>query len=231
MTRHPVITIDGPVGSGKTTLGRALAERLGYVCIDSGLFYRAAAWAVLRRGGDPTAVDDAVEAVGSLDLEFRADPAGDHAARVLQGKAEITDELYTPAVERIVSQVSQIPGVRRALLPTQRAAIEPGRVVVVGRDIGTVVWPQAELKLYLDASLQTRVERKWLQRSDAGETTTPDEVRSLLENRDRIDSSRSAAPLQPAPDAVRLTSDHLSPAELVARIESLLRERSLVEAG
>ena len=231
MTRRPVIAIDGPVGSGKTTVGRMLAERLGYVCLDSGLFYRAAAWAVLRRDGDPLAAADAVAAVQSLALSFAADSSERHAARVHNHGADITDELYAADVERVVSQVSRIPQLRRALLPTQREAIRRGGVVALGRDIGTVVWPQAELKIYLDASLETRVERKWRQRVSAGQTVSSEEVRTLLEARDRIDSSRAAAPLRPAPDAVRVNTGDLSAEQVVAHIESVLRERSLVEAG
>ena len=231
MTRHPVVTIDGPVGSGKTTVGRMLAERLGYLCLDSGLFYRAAAWAVLRRGGDPTTAADAVAAVQSLDLSFVPERSGEYAARVRNAGADITVELYGPAVERIVSEVSRIPELRQALLPAQRQAIGRGGVVALGRDIGTVVWPQADLKIYLDASLKTRVERKQRQRVSAGESVSPDDVRTLLEDRDRIDSSRAIAPLRPAPDAIRVLTDDLSPEQVVARIESFLHERSLVEAG
>ena len=225
MSPRPVIAIDGPVGSGKSTTGRRLADRLGFVCLDSGLFYRAAAWAVVRDGIDPESVEEVVAAARGLELRFEPDPSGRYAARVHSGAQDITAALFKPEVEQVVSIVSRLPELRAALLKQQRAAIAPGAIVVLGRDIGTVVWPQAELKIFLDATPNVRVERKWRQRSDVGEPVSRDQVAELLSERDRLDSARQAAPLRAAPDAVRLVTDDLTPEQVVDRIEALLRQR------
>jgi cytidylate kinase len=222
---RPVIAIDGPVGSGKSTAGRRLADRLGFVCLDSGLFYRAAAWAVVRDGIDPESVAEVVAGSRRLELRFEPDPSGRYAARVHNGAQDITDALFGPEVERVVSIVSRLPELRAALLKQQRAAIAPGGIVVLGRDIGTVVWPQAELKIFLDASPNVRVERKWRQRADLGDAVSRDQVAELLTERDRLDSARQAAPLRAAPDAVRLVTDDLTLEQVVDQIEALLRQR------
>ena len=221
----PVITIDGPVGSGKSTVGQLLAERRGYLCLDSGLFYRAAALAALRAGANPTDAAAVLPAIAALDLEFRTETQGAYRTRVLDGGEDITDGVYSAEVEAIVSDVSRLPEVRAHLLGEQRRAIGQGGVVALGRDIGTVVWPEAEMKVYLDAPLETRALRKWEQRRADGECISLSSVRDLLKTRDRIDSSRTHAPLAAAADAVRMDSADHSPAEIVDQIEALLRER------
>ena len=221
----PVITIDGPVGSGKSTVGQLLAERRGYLCLDSGLFYRAAALAALRAGANPTDAAAVLPAIAALDVEFRTETQGAYRTRVLDGGEDITDGVYSAEVEAIVSDVSRLPEVRAHLLGEQRRAIGQGGVVALGRDIGTVVWPEAELKVYLDAPLETRALRKWEQRRADGECIDLASVRDLLETRDRIDSSRAHAPLAAAADAVRMDSADHGPAEIVDQIEALLRER------
>lgn len=223
----PVITIDGPVGSGKSTVGQMLAERCGYLCVDSGLFYRAAALAVLRAGADPACAPEVLPAIARLDLAFRPDPDGAYRTRVLSGGEDVTEGVYSAEVEAIVSDVSRLPEVRAHLLGEQRRVIEQGGVVALGRDIGTVVWPEAELKVYLDAPLETRALRKWKQRREDGEYIDLADVRSLLETRDRIDSTRAQAPLAAAADAVRMDSADFSAAKIVDQVELLLRERGL----
>lgn len=193
--------------------------------MDSGLFYRAAAWAVVRDGIDPESVEEVVAATRRLELRFEPDPSGHYAARVHNGPQDITAALFGPEVERVVSIVSRLPELRAALLKQQRAAIAPGAIVVLGRDIGTVVWPRAELKIFLDATPNVRIERKWRQRADVGESVSRDQVAKQLTERDHLDSARQAAPLRAAPDAVRLVTDDLTPDEVVDRIEALLRQR------
>ena len=227
----PVVTIDGPVGSGKSTVGQLLAERRGYLCLDSGLFYRAAALAVLRAGATPTDAVEVSPAIEKLDLEFRPETEGAYRTRVLAGGEDVTEGVYSAEVEAIVSDVSRLPEVRAHLLGEQRRVIGQGGVVALGRDIGTVVWPEADLKVYLDAPLETRALRKWQQRRDDGECFDLTHVRRLLETRDRIDSTRARAPLVAAADAVRIDSGTTSAAEIVGQIEVLMRERGLDGGG
>ncbi len=230
MPRGPVITIDGPAGSGKSTVGRVLALRLGFTAVDSGLFYRAAALAVLRAGGDPDDVEQAVAATRGLDLAFVPGESPDQPVRVLDAGDDITADVRSPDVERAVSRVARIPQVRKALLEAQHRAIGRGGVVAMGRDIGTVVWPHAELKIFLDATFETRVERRWRDQSPGATRVSRDEISELIRTRDRIDSTRATAPLRAADDALVLATDGLPVADVVDQIEQVLRERHLLEA-
>ena len=226
--RGPIVTIDGPAAVGKTTVGRMLAESLGYLCLDSGLFYRAVALATVRVGGDPDSPDDALAAAHSLRLRFAPDPSGKYAARAFDGDCDITEELISPEVDRTVSLVSRIPEVRAAMLEPQREALSEGGIVALGRDIGTVVCPEADLKIYLDASPDVRAQRRWRERWEAGGQLDIAEIRAGLLARDRIDSQRSIAPLQAAPDAVIISSDDCTPAQVVHAIRSSMAVRGLI---
>lgn len=212
-------------------MGQLLAERCGYLCLDSGLFYRAAALAALRASATPSRAAEVLPAIEGLNLEFRPVTDGAYRTRVLSGDADVTEGVYSAEVEAIVSDVSRLPEVRVHLLDEQRRAIRQGGVVALGRDIGTVVWPEAELKVYLDAPLQIRALRKWSQRRADGECIDLESVRQLLETRDRIDSTRADAPLAAADDAVWIDSADTSPVEIVTQIEALLRERGLDSGG
>ncbi|HEY3107298.1 MAG TPA: (d)CMP kinase [Chloroflexota bacterium] len=219
------IAIDGPAGSGKSVIGLWLARELGYAYLDTGALYRAIAYLALEEGVDPRDGPRLAELAGRADLRIeppagRDDPTG-YAVR-LNGR-DVTAELFTPAVNEAVSPVASQPEVRSALLPIQRRIAGQGRVVMAGRDIGTVVMPDAELKLYLDASLDERARRRWEQETAGGRGRRLAEVVADVRKRDRIDSERATAPLRPADDAVVLRTDGRPLEETKARVMALVQ--------
>mgnify|MGYP000985470478 FL=1 len=224
--RQITIAIDGPAASGKSTVGARLAHRLGYLYFDTGVMYRAVTWAALDRG---VAIDDE-EAITRLaeELEIRVlRPTLDDGRQytVLADGRDITWDIRSPEVNQGVSPVSAYLGVRRALTARQRAIGADGGVVMVGRDIGTVVLPEAEIKVYLDASLHERARRRHLEDLRRGKASDMAEVIRDLRRRDRIDSTRAAAPLRPADDAIILDSTNLTADQVVERIVALVAPR------
>ena len=218
------IAIDGPAASGKSTIGLRLACALGYTFFDTGVMYRAVAWLALQRGLD--LLDEA--AVTKLAEEANLDirPASKEDGRtsdVLADGGDITWEIRRPEVDANVSVVSAYAGVRRALSALQRRIGLRGKVVMVGRDIGTVVLPEADLKIYLDASAQERARRRYNEIIARNEQADYDEILSMVRARDRIDSTRAVAPLRPADDAVILDSDKLSADEVFERVMELCK--------
>ena len=210
MTISSIIAIDGPAASGKSTLGFRLAETLGYLYFDTGLMYRAVTWLALTRGID---IKDAV-AVTRLaeDVPIEVAPPSLEDGRpcdVVVDGHDFTREIRKPEVESNVSVVSAYPGVRKALTFQQRRIGTRGRVVMVGRDIGTVVLPEADLKIYLDASPEERARRRYDEIISHGGKASLDDILAKMIERDRIDSTRAIAPLKPAPDAIILDSDRL----------------------
>ncbi len=219
-----IIAIDGPAASGKTTLGRRLADYLGYLFVDTGVMYRAVTWAVLQRGID---IHDETR-VTALAEEVQIDilPPSQNDGRfydVRMDHQDITWEIRNPQVEAAVSIVSAYPGVRRALTAQQRRIGLRGRVVMVGRDIGTVVLPEAELKIYLDASPEERARRRFKELQARGEAADYDTILQKVRERDQIDSTRQVAPLQAAPDAIHIDSDGLTAEEVFERVRELCR--------
>lgn len=222
-----IIAIDGPAGSGKSTIADILADRFGYTKLDTGAMYRTVAFTCADRGID---LDDepAVERVaGQLDITF---PKGARPLRVLADGRDVTRDIRTPATDRIVSKVAAYPGVRQALLPCQRAFAEGRDVVAEGRDIGTVVFPHAELKVFLTADPRERARRRVLQRHPdaADDALLAAEIEQTLADilrRDEIDSHRSTAPLRAAEDAVRIDSTSHTVDQIVERIVELADSR------
>ncbi|MGD2103499.1 MAG: (d)CMP kinase [Anaerolineae bacterium] len=220
------IAIDGPAASGKSTVGQALAERLGYLYFDTGVMYRAVTWAALERDVE---VDDE-EAVTALaeELDIHVTGATKDGGRqytVLADAVDVTWSIRTPEVDANVSVVSAYPGVRRALVAKQRRIAVDRPVVMVGRDIGTVVLPEADLKIYLDASVEERALRRWREMEERGKRADYRAVLRSMRRRDRIDSNRDASPLRPAEDSFRIDTTDLNVAQVVAATVGLVHEQ------
>lgn len=217
-----IIAIDGPAASGKSTLGLRLAERLGYLFFDTGVMYRAVTWVALQRGvpiGDEAAVTALAE---QIQIDVRPPSIQDgRTSDVLVDGEDVTWQVRSPEVDANVSPVSAYPGVRRALTEQQRRIGLRGNVVMVGRDIGTVVLPEADLKIYLDASPEERARRRYRELVQRGEKAEYDRILAGVRKRDEIDSGRTVAPLRPAEDAVIINSERMNADEVLALVEGL----------
>lgn len=225
LTPLSTIALDGPAASGKTTVGERLARNLNYLLFDTGVMYRAATLVALRTGTpieDQAGVTALTERL-MIDVQPPAPDAPDgRLYTVLVDGQDVTHEIRSPEVDANVSRVSAYPGVRTALTEQQRRIGERGRIVMVGRDIGSVVLPRADLKIYLDASPQERARRRFLDCQARQEETSYDSVLAGVLRRDEIDSGREHAPLCAAEDAVVIDSTALTLAQVVARIAALI---------
>lgn len=220
-----IIAIDGPAASGKSTVGSLLAERLGYVYFDTGVMYRAVTWAALERGvsvGDEAGVSALAETIVIEVTRPTVDDGRQYT--VLVDGQDVTWDLRRPEVNHGVSPVSAYAGVRRALTAQQRRLGLRGKIVMVGRDIGTVVLPEADLKIYLDAAVEERACRRWREVQTRDPSTDCDAVLAAMQRRDRIDSSRSLAPLRPAEDAWVLDTTRLNIGQVLAQVEVWVHE-------
>lgn len=221
-----VIAIDGPAAAGKSTVARILADHLGALLFDTGALYRAVALLALREGIDPGNTAGLCDIAANAKIRVLAPSKNDgRLYDVWLDGEDVTWAVREPDIGHIVSQVSEHPEVRAALLPLQRRIASEGPVVMVGRDIGTVVVPDAGLKIYLDASPHERANRRYQESLARGATLTYDEVLEETLGRDIVDTSRQIAPLFAARDAVQINSDDLSVDEVVAKIERLARQR------
>jgi cytidylate kinase len=222
-----VIAIDGPVAAGKTVVGRELARRLGFKYLDTGIMYRAVGWLSQQQGIHP----DDEEAIGELAQSITVRIVGEDSDRVMVGDQQVGPELHTPDIARYASLVATIPQVRRAMVREQRAMSAEGKIVVVGRDIGTVVLPDADLKIYLTASVEERARRRWRQFRREGREVDYAEVLQETKARDRRDSTRADSPLRAADDAVTLETDHLGVDRVVDLLLEQVRQRDKVAEG
>jgi cytidylate kinase len=218
------IAIDGPVACGKSAVGNLVADRLGFRFLDTGMMYRAFTWRVLEQGVDPEDEEAVAKLAQDVKVEVTAGlPNTQDSGRVIVDGQDATSYLVRPDVEAAVSLVSRLPVVREAMVRLQREVSEGGEIVVAGRDIGTVVLPDADLKVYLDASRLERARRRYEQARLRGQEITLKSVLDELERRDGIDSSREDSPLRAADDAVVLPTDGLNPDQVVERILALAR--------
>lgn len=221
MARRVIIAIDGPAGAGKSTIARAVADKLGFVYIDTGAMYRAVAlWGMKLEiaSNDAQKLEQlAIEA----DISFESG-----SRRVLLNGDDVTEEIRTPAVSTAASQVSSITGVRRALIEKQRQMGLDVNVVMEGRDIGTVVFPEATVKIFLDAAAAVRTGRRTMELQARGQAADANETHREIAERDQRDRMRAEAPLVQAPDAVYVDTTGLSLAEVEQAILKLIRDRT-----
>lgn len=221
MTKHPpsIIALDGPAASGKTTVGRRLAETLGYLFFDTGIMYRAVTWIALDRDMDLRDEDLITQMAQSAQIDIRQPTQNDgRACDVIVGGKDVTWDMRSGEVEAMVSAISAYPDVRKALSERQRNIGLRGRVVMVGRDIGTVVLPEADLKIYMDASAGERARRRHEEIVERGGKADYDEILRKMIERDRLDSTRVVAPLRPAEDAVIINTDTLNEEQVYERV-------------
>jgi cytidylate kinase len=214
--RKPIIAIDGPAGAGKSTIAKQVARRLGYLFINTGAMYRAVAWQALRTGLSLAETDRIGELARQAKIELRGTV---DAQRVLLNGRDITNEIATPEVSQAASIVSAIPAVRRALVAQQQAMGRGGGVVMEGRDIGTQVFPDAEVKIYLDASSEARAQRRHAEDLARGVNTgSLHATQAEIEERDQRDKTRADSPLVQAEDALYVDSSRLTIDEVVEKI-------------
>ena len=220
-----IIAIDGPSGAGKSSVSVEVARELGFSCLDTGAMYRSVAWQAISNG---VAFDDA-EALGEIartyEIAFAHEPGNPKPVGVSIGGVDVTDAIRTAEIDRAVSPVSAVPAVREALVAQQQRIGRSGDYVVEGRDIGTVVFPEAPVKVFLTASDEARARRRVLQNEQRGVGSTDFEtVLADIVRRDELDSSRATSPLKPADDAVHIDSSDMTMQQVIDQICALARQ-------
>lgn len=221
MSRHNInIPIDGPVASGKTTVGRTLARKLGITFLDTGVMYRAVTWLALNRNISPSNPDKLSSLVNNLHIDVD-DPTGDSVE--IDG-VSLKDELVEPQVVANVSEISKHENIRKALVTQQRLLASNRDIVMVGRDIGTVVLPEARLKIYITASLEIRANRRWLELKNKNMAGTYSEILESTKNRDLIDTNRTNSPLKVPDDALVINTDALNAEQVTELIVQKFQE-------
>ncbi len=216
-----IVTIDGPSGAGKSTISQLLAARLGYAYLDTGAMYRAVGLKIERTGTSCADRGALAQLLAAIDLELLAE-AGE--TRVILDGEDVSEEIRSPEMSMVASRVSALPAVREKLTALQREIGGRGEVVVEGRDMGTVVFPRAAWKFFLDATPEERARRRVLQLQEKGQQVDEEETLALIIDRDRADSNRALAPLKPAEDAVIIDSSKMTIDEVVAFMAGLVNK-------
>jgi len=222
-----VIAIDGPAASGKSTIGHLLANQLHYLYLDTGSMYRTVTLAALKASVDLTDEEEVTQLARQIEMEiepFAGETDGRQYTVLLNG-TDVTWEIRSPAVDADVSLVSSYSGVRQEMVRRQRQYCQRGQVVMIGRDIGTVVIPDAPVKLYITASPEERARRRWLDRKELGDTAGYEAILADVNRRDRFDSGRQVSPLRVANDAIFIDNTDRSPDDILNEILNLIQER------
>jgi cytidylate kinase len=228
--KAPVICIDGPAASGKTTVAKLLADRLGFFYLDTGVLYRAVTWVALQRGIDPGDGETLGKLASELSIEVKPAPPEDpRQTIVIADGDDVSLAIRSPKVDAHVSEVSAHPSVRTALIGVQRSIAEKGGVILAGRDAGTVVWPESKVKIFLTASDEERARRRVKQAEEQGTQLDYATVLEELRRRDQYDSNRAVAPLRAAPDAITLDTTNLSIEEVVNEILNIVSQKTGVK--
>jgi cytidylate kinase len=223
LARPSKIAIDGSAASGKSTLGARLAQHLGYLYFDTGVMYRAVTWAVLDRKIDPKNLETVSEVAEKLPIEVKPDgPEDGRLYTVLADGQDITWQIRSPEVEAYVSLISSYPRVRAALVARQRRIAAAGAIVMVGRDIGTVVLPDADLKIFMQASAEERARRREQEMLTQDKPANFEEILKSMRERDKQDQEKPISPMIPAPDAVIIETDNLSIEQVLMQLENLI---------
>jgi len=215
-----LIAIDGPVAVGKSSVGSLLAKRLGYIFFDTGMMYRAFTWKVLESGISPKDEDKICQLANTTKFDFAPIKSEWYLSPLIDDK-DASSKLLHPEIEERVSLISRIAGIRQVLVSEQRKLAQRGKVVMAGRDIGTVVLPWAELKIFLTASTEERARRRYKELVERGENTSLETVLADLKKRDEMDINRTISPLKPAEDAIIIDTENFSLEQVIDKTYAL----------